>query len=115
MYKKILLILFSFFVLNVSAQYICVPEKVTRVGNPVLSLNGTWKFNPVFSNRFSGQVPDTKTWKDICVPGEWKMQGSHVRPGQPAAYARMFVLPTDRKGKKVMLCCDAIFCRAGEY
>jgi len=111
-YKNIFEIVGFFISLNVSAQYVCVPEKISDAAKPILSLNGTWKFNPAPPSGFNKQKELLKKWNNINVPGEWVMQGFHVKPGRPAVYARTFVLPSDWKGKTVMLRCDAIFSRA---
>jgi len=105
---------FLSFLVNVSlpAQYICVPEKTAKLGKPKLSLNGTWKFKPVFRPDYTGVKTNIRSWKDIRVPGEWVMQGFEVEAGKVAAYARDFFLPSAWKGKKVVLRCDAVFSRA---
>ncbi len=104
--------LFSAVVSDISAQYLCVPEEVGGLAKPVVSLNGTWKFDPVFrKDLIAGKTGDT-AWKEIRVPGEWVMQGYQVKAGEAAAYARDFSVPAAWEGRKVMLRCDAVFSKA---
>ncbi len=108
-------VLFFLFLASLSAQYVCVPESVSGVNRPTLTLNGTWKFNPDPPADFQYLNKLPRKWQDIKVPGEWVMQGFHVMPGRQAAYVRTFDLPADWEGKKIMLRCDAVFSRAGVW
>jgi len=113
--KKILLLLtvgLSLFFLPLRASYYAVPVGVAGLSSPVLPLNGTWKFKPLFRPDYTGVKTNIRRWKDIRVPGEWVMQGFEVEAGKAAAYARDFLLPSAWKGKKVVLRCDAVFSRA---
>jgi beta-galactosidase/beta-glucuronidase len=95
-----------------TAQYVEVPREVKGLKAPVLSLNGTWKFDPHFRDAYKGASFSLKGMKDIRVPGEWVMQGFHVEAGRAAAYVRECSIPPSWKGKRVMLRCDAVFSRA---
>ncbi len=98
--------------LPVHGQYYEVPGEVKGLTSPVLSLNGTWRFDTVFRKEMIGGDPAEGQWRPIRVPGEWVMQGFTVKPGTPAAYYREFEVPSSWKGKTVMLRCDALFSRA---
>ena len=76
------------------------PSAVDKVQNPVISLNGTWKFS----------VTDDKTVqsKNIEVPGEWEMQGFKVEKGMSVIYSKTFVLPEDWKGNNVRIRFDGV-------
>jgi len=77
-----------------------VPSNVEDVKTPVISLNGTWKFNPEFS--------DINVAKDIEVPGEWVMQGFEVMKDKAATYWKSFVIPADWKGNRVKIRFDGV-------
>ncbi len=100
------------FITSLSAQYICVPVKVSKISQPVFPLNGTWKFYPSFHKSFVDTKIKTNRWKDIRVPGEWAMQGFQIKPGTEVTYAREFTLPASWKSKNIMLRCDAIYSKA---
>ena len=75
-----------------------VPAKVNGLQNPVLSLNGLWRFKV---NRFGEE-------KNILVPGEWEMQGFTVAEADTAVYYRDIVIPADWKGKNIYIRFDAV-------
>ncbi|MDR2980930.1 MAG: hypothetical protein LBV12_01640 [Puniceicoccales bacterium] len=76
------------------------PTSVAGVAEPLLSLNGTWKFSP------DGNA--TQDSKNIEVPGEWAMQGFDVPKRAFAEYYRTFDMPADWEGKVVRLRFDAV-------
>jgi len=77
-----------------------VPATVSSVTSPVISLNGTWKFNP--------ETTGSGSAKDIEVPGEWIMQGFSVKKGQAATYWKTFSLPAEWIGNRVKLRFDGV-------
>lgn len=77
-----------------------VPATVDGVKTPLLSLNGTWKFNADSS--------DPKLAKDIEVPGEWAMQGFKVDSGKAATYWKKFTIPADWQGKRIRIRFDGV-------
>lgn len=77
-----------------------VPFSVYGVRDPVLSLNGTWEFNP------NSQVPNE--FKKIEVPGEWEMQGFKVEKGKSALYRKDFNIPDDWEGNCIKIRFDGI-------
>jgi len=95
-----------------AGQYTEVPREVKGLATPVLSLNGTWKFDPHFRDAYKGASFSLKGMKDIRVPGEWVMQGFQVEAGRPAAYIRDIRIPSSWKGQRVLLRGDAVFSRA---
>ncbi len=76
------------------------PSEVSGVKTPVISLNGTWKFNPADQNMNSS--------KNIEVPGEWIMQGFQVEKGKAATYWKSFTVPADWKGNRIRLRFDGV-------
>jgi beta-galactosidase/beta-glucuronidase len=74
-----------------------------------MSLNGTWKFNPS-PDKKTYASPEFKTgWNDINVPGEWTMQGFHVKKGERAAYQTRFKVPEEWSGKRIILRFDGVY------
>ncbi len=81
-------------------RYIPRPASVNGVYRPVESLNGVWDFRT-----------DTvgALWHKITVPGEWAMQGFSVDSAAYATYKRDFAIPTDWKGKEIIVRFDGVF------
>ena len=80
------------------------PVAVTGIRSPLVSLDGSWKFNsqpPDGFEKFS--AAQTNSWAKIQVPGEWVMQGFEVAVNSAAAYWREFQIPADWKGKRIKL------------
>lgn len=88
-------------------QYTPRPEKVDKIYNPILSLNGEWKFNEKPEKNFHS-TPVTDKWKTINVPGEWAMQGYKVDSAAFAGYERKFNIPSNWKGNRVKLRFDGV-------
>lgn len=88
--------------------YTTVPYSVPGVYNPVLSLNGTWQFNPSPKADFYTRKADTDGWHPIVVPGQWSMQGFKVDSAGFGGYQTLFTLPADWKGKQVKLRFDGV-------
>ena len=76
---------------------------VTGVSNPLISLNGQWKFsmNPP-ENHFENSI-QFENWDDILVPGECQMQGFPIKHDQPFAYKHRFKVPDDFSGNQIFL------------
>lgn len=88
--------------------YTAMPYSVPGVYNPVLSLNGTWQFNPSPDADFYTRKADKKDWHPVVVPGQWSMQGFKVDSAGFGGYQTTFTLPTDWKGKQVKLRFDGV-------
>ena len=82
---------------------------VAGTSEPVITLNGTWKFtmNPP-ENFFSNEV-SSESWRDIKVPGECAMQGFAVRHNRPFVYKKSFKVPVDYAGKMVKLKFEGVY------
>ncbi|OXU15426.1 glycoside hydrolase family 2 protein [Sedimentisphaera salicampi] len=76
---------------------------VAGVDNPVISLNGVWKFSIDPPEKFWQKGLDTSDWADIKVPGECQMQGFPIKADTPFAYRQSFEVPEDFSGKKISL------------
>lgn len=88
--------------------YATIPYSVPGVYNPVLSLNGTWLFNPSpKADFYTGKATDAN-WNPIVVPGQWSMQGFKVDSAGFGGYQTTFTLPADWKGKQVKLRFDGV-------
>ena len=79
------------------------PIKVAGVKNPVISLNGTWKFTMNPPENFHENSIDFSTWNDILVPGECQMQGFAIKHDQSYVYKHRFLVPADYSGKQILL------------
>jgi len=87
------------------------PRPLTEAGvhSPLVSLAGTWKFNPAPETGFEAfNGTQTKRWAKIEVPGEWVMQGFEVATNTAAAYWREFEIPTDWSGQRIKLRFDTV-------
>lgn len=79
------------------------PINVTGVINPVINLNGTWKFNLNPPRNFWEDSVDFNDWPDIQVPGECQMQGFAIKHDQPYVYKLQFDIPEDYNDKQISL------------
>lgn len=82
---------------------------VTGTYQPVLSLNGTWKFtlNPpvnFFLNETTGS-----DWRNILVPGECAMQGFAIKHNIPYVYKTSVLIPEDYRGKLIRLRFEGVY------
>lgn len=87
--------------------YAVVPQSVTGVYQPILSLNGDWMFNPRPEKDFYKQ-PLSDRWKTIVVPGQWSMQGYKVDSMAFAGYRKTFTLPEEWMNQQVKLRFDGV-------
>ena len=88
--------------------YAAVPYSVPGVYDPVLSLNGTWQFNPSPKAGFQNREAEVGEWYPVVVPGQWSMQGFKVDSAGFGGYMTTFTLPADWKGKQVKLRFDGV-------
>ena len=85
------------------------PVAVAGVKTPLVSLSGTWRFNPAPPEGFENfDAARTRHWSKIQVPGEWVMQGFTVASNAAAAYWREFDLPADWPGQRIKLRFDTV-------
>ncbi len=77
--------------------------EVSGIENPVITLNGTWKFTMTPPEKFWENDVDFQNWLDIKVPGECQMQGFAIKHDIPYAYKTKFVVPDDYEGKQIQL------------
>jgi beta-galactosidase len=82
---------------------------VQGVAEPVISLNGQWKFSMDPPEAFWGNAIVFTDWSDIMVPGECQMQGFAIRHDQPYAYKREFSIPADFAGKQIFLVFHGVY------
>lgn len=92
---------------NVLPVYTVMPKSVAGSYQPILSMNGSWLFNPQPEKEFYRQ-PVSKDWEAIIVPGQWSMQGYKVDSMAFAGYRKTFTLPKDWKGHRVKLRFDGV-------
>ncbi|MBK7212200.1 MAG: glycoside hydrolase family 2 [Bacteroidales bacterium] len=86
------------------------PKPVTSPGlNPIISLNGNWKFNPEAGAEMESVKPvNGSGWRTISVPGDWTNQGFKVKPGMPGLYFRAFTIPAEWKDQQIKLRADGL-------
>lgn len=85
------------------------PVAVAGVKTPLVSLGGSWKFNPAPPADFEKfSAAETKAWAKIEVPGEWVMQGFDVKTHSAAAYWREFEIPAGWRGQRIKLRFDTV-------
>ena len=92
---------------KVLPTYTVKPKAVKGTYAPILSLNGSWKFNAKPSSDFYKQTLDN-SWKNIVVPGQWSMQGHEVDSAAFAGYRKTFSLPDDWQGQRILLRFDGV-------
>ena len=83
--------------------------QVQGVAEPVILLNGDWKFSMEPPEAFWENEMDFAQWADIQVPGECQMQGFAIRHDQPYVYKREFSIPADFAGKRVFLVFHGVY------
>ena len=76
---------------------------VKGVNNPVVNLNGTWKFAMNPPENFWENNVDFTGWPDIQVPGECQMQGFAIKHDQSYVYKNRFDIPEDYNQKQILL------------
>jgi len=77
--------------------------EVSGVSNPLISLNGTWKFSMNPPEEHWENSVDFSSWADILVPGEVQMQGMAIKHDKPYVFKKVFDVPADYEGKQVYL------------
>lgn len=83
--------------------------KVTGTKNPLISLNGYWKFSMNPPEEFWKHEVSAENWQDILVPGECAMQGFAIKHDVPYAYKTTISIPADYKNKVVKLKFDGVY------
>ncbi|MCD6596074.1 MAG: beta-galactosidase, partial [Bacteroidales bacterium] len=101
-------------ILFVLIFFSCKHEKsfeyyVEGVSNPIIKLNGTWKFNIEPMGDFWAFDTQVKGWKDIQVPGECMMQGFAIKHDEPFAYKKRIEIPADYINKRIVLQFDGVY------
>ena len=76
---------------------------VTGTDQPVISLDGVWKFNMSPPEDFYNTETGDSDWFDILVPGEPAMQGFAIKHNSPFAYRNEILIPPDYLGKRIKL------------
>jgi hypothetical protein len=82
------------------------------VANPVVDLNGTWKFSLSPPAEFWSNRLDPSSWPDVKVPGEAVMQGFNIARDAEYPYKRSVLVPADFEGKRVILRFDGAYSHA---
>jgi len=99
--KIISIILCFLAVSSLYAQQLIIPETVTDVIKPVISLNGTWKFFSPSNNEQESS--------EIKVPGEPYLQNKVIQFDIPFYYQTEFFVPADYAKKAIFLKFTSIY------
>ena len=103
---SLVLLTCMFVQLSLAASYAgksySLPQKVTGVSRPVMSINGTWDF----------KYDDKSQWTPVKVPGELAMQGFAIKHDQWFYYKKIINVPADFRRKRVILRFDGVYSHA---
>ncbi|MCG8306306.1 MAG: hypothetical protein MI975_02875 [Cytophagales bacterium] len=101
--QKVAIYLFGMLLWGCSNRQEIKNIEVFGVENPIVLLNGTWKFSMVPPEKFWENDVDFQRWSDILVPGECQMQGFAIKHDRPYAYKTTFQVPPDYLGQQILL------------
>lgn len=96
---NILVLFISTFSLSANNYVWRTASLVDRVKQPITSLNGSWLFRFTSSGK----------WETVLVPGELAMQGYAIEHDKPYIYRKVFRVPADYAGKRVILRFDGVY------
>jgi beta-galactosidase len=82
---------------------------VTGTSEPVISLNGSWKFTMKPPENFFLNEVNTSSWNNIAVPGECAMQGFAIRQNKPYVYKKLIDIPSDYAGKTIKIRFEGVY------
>jgi beta-galactosidase/beta-glucuronidase len=108
--KKLSVLLFAIILLSqcIKPDFQKADILVTGTAEPVISLNGTWKFTMNPPENFFRNEASCSGWNDIIVPGDYTEQGFDVKTGSPYVYKTSIAVPSDYTGKIIKLSFDGI-------
>ena len=86
-----------------------LPDAVDGMAEPVICLNGIWKFTRTPPERFWQDNVSIADWPDIAVPGECVMQGFDIEQNVEFAYKTEFTVPRDFAGRHIILRFDRVY------
>jgi beta-galactosidase len=84
-------------------------EVVAGVKEPVISLNGAWKFTTTPPPEFWRNEVSPDSWPAIEVPGECLMQGFKIQHDVAYPYKRKIDIPADFTGQRMLLRFDGVY------
>jgi beta-galactosidase len=84
-------------------------EIVAGVKEPVISLNGVWRFTTTPPSDFWRNEVTPDDWPKIEVPGECLMQGFDIRHDVGYPYKRKIDIPADFAGRRALLRFDGVY------
>jgi beta-galactosidase len=82
---------------------------VTGTSDPVININGIWKFTMTPPEDFFRNETPVNYWKEIKVPGECAMQGFAIKHNTPYVYKRQVQIPYDFAGKVIKLRFEGVY------
>ena len=75
---------------------------------PMISLNGTWRFQPDPEPDFFQPKLSDSNWKEIKVPSHWIMEGFKSENGT-GGYRRHLQIPATFRGRRIKLLFDGVY------
>jgi len=90
-------------------EIVPIPVRSKGVANPVLSLNGIWKFTLSPPAKFWLNSVAPSSWADVSVPGELVMQGFNISRDVEYPYKRSVLIPRDFSEKRIILRFDGVY------
>lgn len=89
-----------------------LPQHTAGVQQPVLTLNGTWKFHPRPPADFWRPQSGKAAWTELPVPSCTFAHGFDIQDGDEYACHRMVSIPADFAGQRIFLRFDGVAGRA---
>ncbi len=93
---------------NPPSPWLQTPVQTAGVAQPVVSLNGTWKFHAHPPADYWSQAIGKDAWQEYPVPSCTFSQGVDMPADAEYAYHRAVAVPKDFAGKRVFLRFDGI-------
>ena len=85
-----------------------MPDWVDFSAQPILSLDGNWKFHPHPPESFWSEQIVKDSWHDLVVPGTNFAQGYDLKEGAEYAYHRRIDIPVDFRNQRVFIRFDGV-------
>lgn len=85
---------------------------ISGVHNPIVSLDGSWKFSMDTLAYQDPKNTDFSSWSKVMVPGELAMQGYAIKHDRPYYYARQISMPINYLSNRIILKFHGVYSKA---
>lgn len=85
-----------------------MPDRVVFSEEPILSLDGVWKFHPDPPENFWSRKVVKDSWHDLEVPGTIFAQGYDLAEGAEYAFHRQVNIPAEFRDQRIFLRFDGV-------